>query len=99
MAYVKLMYARNSAIDCSGGVAVLGQGGIIVKFMLAAFINGECAEEQLSENNGAAVKGLTRIVVLSDQTIQAGFAKKGSMMQLAKSNTVFQKDEAALKRL
>lgn len=57
MAYVELMYARNSAIDCSGGVAVLGQGGIIVKFMLAAFINGECAEEQLSENTERPLKG------------------------------------------
>ncbi|AEH47603.1 hypothetical protein Geoth_1631 [Parageobacillus thermoglucosidasius C56-YS93] len=52
----RVMYARNSAIDCSGGVAVLGQGGIIVKFMLAAFINGECAEEQLSENTERPLK-------------------------------------------
>ncbi|BDG46910.1 FapA family protein [Parageobacillus sp. KH3-4] len=104
--YVELMYALNSTIYCSGDVAVLGQGCYNCKIHAGGFltINGVMRGGEAYAQYGAAIKETgseigvpTYIVVPSDQTIQIGLAKEGTMIQIGKVKYSFQKERSCVK--
>lgn len=104
--YVELMYALNSTIYCSGDVAVLGQGCYNCKIHAGGFltINGVMRGGEAYAQHGAAIKETgseigvpTHIVVPSDQIIQIGLAKEGTMIQIGKAKYSFQKARSYVK--
>lgn len=100
--FIKLSYALNSTIYCSGDVEVIGQGCYNCKIHAggALKINGVVRGGEVYARLGATIKETgsesgvpTRIIVPSDQTVKIELARAETVVQIGKVKYTFQKDQ------